>query len=140
MVALAPTWRLWLARPLAVGATAVAAAGASILPMAVLNTVYSGGRTGAAAEHVFMGAGPMWLRWFVNGTTWTLDNVSPPVFPFASVWNRVVEALTPASLAALGRKPGFASLLCAARLAGLRLRNSQCLQPHCIGLAPLPVG
>ena len=79
----------------------MAAAGASIRPMAVLNAVYSGGWTGAAAEHVFMGAGPMWLRWFVNGTTWTLDNVSPPVFPFASAWNRVVEALTPASLAAL---------------------------------------
>src|ERR1039458_2085841 len=93
MVALAPTWRVWLARPLAVGATAVAAAGASILPMAVLNTVYSGGWTGAAAEHVIMGAGPMWLRWFVNGTTWTLNNLSPPVFPFASAWNRAVEAL-----------------------------------------------
>ena len=104
VVALAPTWRVWLARPLAVGATAVAAAAVSVLPTAVLNAVHCGDWTGAAAEHVFMGAGPVWLRWFVNGTTWTLDNVSPPVFPFASAWNRAVEALTPASLAALVQK------------------------------------
>ena len=69
--------------------------------MAVLNTVHCGDWTGAAAEDVLMGSGPVWLHLFANGITWTLDNLAPPVFPFASAWNRAADAMTPASLAAL---------------------------------------
>jgi hypothetical protein len=101
VVAFAPTWRVWLARPLVVGAITVVAAGVSFLPMAVLNTVYSGDWTGQAAERFFIGSGPVWLRSFVNGITWVLGNLSPPVFPCASAWNRAAEAMTPASLTAL---------------------------------------
>jgi len=101
VVAFAPTWRLWLARPLALGAILPPALGASVLPTAILNAVHCGDWTGAAAEHINVGAGPLWLRLLANSIMWTLDNVVPPVFPLASAWNRAADALTPASLAAL---------------------------------------
>jgi hypothetical protein len=106
-VAFAPTWRLWLVRPLAAGAILVAATGVSFLPMAVLNTVYGGEWTGAKVENVPVGSGPVWLHLLANGITWPLDNLAPPVFPFASAWNRAADAMTPASLAALYRKHWF---------------------------------
>jgi hypothetical protein len=106
-VAFAPTWRVWLARPLTLAATAAVACGASFLPMAVLNTVHCGDWSGAAAEQVPVGSGPVWLHLVANGITWPLDNLAPPVFPFASAWNRAADAVTPASLAALFRKYTF---------------------------------
>ena len=54
-----------------------------------------------------MGTGPVWLHLLANGITWPLDNLAPPVFPFASAWNRAADAMTPASLAALFRKNHF---------------------------------
>ena len=54
-----------------------------------------------------MGSGPVWLHLLANGITWPLDNLAPPVFPFASAWNRAADALTPASLAELFRKHSF---------------------------------
>ena len=106
-VAFAPTWRLWLVRPLALAAILPLALGASFLPMAVLNAVYGGDWTGAATERVPLGSGPVWLHLLANGITWPLDNLSPPVLPFASAWNRAADAITPASLAALFRKHVF---------------------------------
>jgi hypothetical protein len=107
VVAFVPTWRLWLVRPLAWVAIIPLALGASFLPMAALNTVHGGDWSGAAMEHVQMGAGPVWLHLLANGITWPLDNLAPPVFPFASAWNRAADAITPASLAALFRKYQF---------------------------------
>jgi hypothetical protein len=107
VVAFVPTWRVWLARPLVMGAVVVVAAGASFLPMAVLNTVYGGEWSGARIENVPVGSGPVWLHLLANGITWPLDNLAPPVFPFASVWNRAADSMTPASLAALFRKHSF---------------------------------
>lgn len=100
-VAFVPTWRVWLARPVAMGVILLAAVGPSFLPMAVCNAVHCGDWTGAAAEGVLMESGPVWLRLFVNSTTWILDNLCPPLFPFASAWNRAASSMTPASLAAL---------------------------------------
>jgi len=51
--------------------------------------------------------GPVWLHLLANGITWPLDNLAPPVFPFASAWNRAADAITPASLAALFQKYSF---------------------------------
>jgi hypothetical protein len=42
----------------------------------------------------------VWLHLLANGITWPLDNLAPPVFPFASAWNHFADAITPASLAA----------------------------------------
>jgi hypothetical protein len=94
------TWRVWLARPLALAAIILPMLGASFLPTVVLNTVYSGDWTGLAAEHR-ISAGPAWLHLLANGIMYSLENVAPPVFPFASAWNRAADALTPASLAVL---------------------------------------
>ena len=107
VVALAPTWRLWLIRPLAWAAVLPLALGASFLPMAVLNTVYGGEWSGAVIEHATVGSGPVWLHLLANGITWPLDNLAPPVFPFALAWNQVADAMIPASLAALYRRYGF---------------------------------
>ena len=107
VVAFAPTWRLWLARPVMMGAVAPVAVGASFLPMAIGNTVYGGGWTGATVEHVPIGSGPIWLHLLANGISWPLDNLAPPVCPFASVWDRAADAITPASLVALFRKHLF---------------------------------
>ena len=107
-VAFAPTWRLWLARPLALVAIIPVALGSSFLPTVVLNTVYCGDWSGAKIEHVSMGSGPMWLHLLANGITWTLDNLAPPVCPFAGAWNRAADALTPASLTAVFQKYSFA--------------------------------
>jgi len=106
-VAFAPTWRVWLARPLALAATVAVACGSSFLPMAVLNTVHSGEWTGAAIENVPMGTGPVWLHLLANGITWPMNNLAPPVFPFAAAWNRAADAMTPAALAALFQKYEF---------------------------------
>ena len=57
-----PTWRVWLARPLALAAVIPLALGASFLPTAALNTVHCGDWTGVAAEQVPIGTGPVWLH------------------------------------------------------------------------------
>lgn len=100
-IAILPTWRLWLARPLALLAIIPFSLGASFLPMAVLNRANCGDWTGAAAEQMNIGAGPLWLHLLGNGINWTLHNVVPPVFPLTSAWNRAADAMTPASLRAL---------------------------------------
>ena len=107
VVAFVPTWRLWLARPIALAATIPPALGVSFLPTAVLNKVHCGDWTGMVVEHVPMGSGPVWLHLLANGITWPLDNLAPPVFPFASAWNRAADALTPACLAALFQRHYF---------------------------------
>jgi hypothetical protein len=104
VVAFLPTWRLWLARPLAFAAIVPPAAGASFLPMAILNIVNCGDWTGMAAERVPIGAGPVWLHLFHNSIMYILENIVPPVFPFVSTWNRIAEALTPTPLALLTQR------------------------------------
>ena len=100
-VAFVPTWRVWLARPLALAAIILPALGASVLPTAILNASHCGDWTGAAAERLTVGGGPLWLRLFANSVMWTLNNIVPPVFPFASAWNRAADRITPAPLTAL---------------------------------------
>jgi len=66
-----------------------------------MNLKYCGDWSGAAAEHVQVASGPLWLRLFANTINYTLANLVPPVFPLASAWNRLADALTPGPLAAL---------------------------------------
>jgi hypothetical protein len=75
--------------------------------MAALNTIKGGDWSGASIENVPIGVGPVWLHLLANGITWPLDNLAPPIFPFASAWNRAADAITPASLAALFQKNHF---------------------------------
>jgi hypothetical protein len=75
--------------------------------MVALNTVYSGDWSGAKIERQTIGLGPAWLHLTANGVTCLLGNLAPPIFPFASAWNRLVDAITPVSLKALFAKHGF---------------------------------
>lgn len=100
-VAFVPTWRIWLARPLAVAAVVPLGLGASLAPISVLNAVYCGDWTGWTEGTRQIGTGPVWLHLLANSINWPLNNLSPPVFPFTSTWNRISAAMTPASLTTL---------------------------------------
>jgi hypothetical protein len=100
-IAFAPTWRVWLARPLALAAIIPPAMAASFLPTVVLNAVHCGDWTGAAAEGAKFGTAPTWLLLLANSMMVTLANISPPICPFASAWNHFADAATPASLGAM---------------------------------------
>jgi hypothetical protein len=124
VVAFAPTWRVWLARPVALAATITVAAGASFLPTAALNTLHSGEWTGAVVEHDPMGTGEKWLHLLANGVTWPLDNLAPPVFPFTSAWNRAADAVIPGSLAARFRAQNFEPMAADGHLDELQVEDS----------------
>ena len=110
-VAILPTWRLWLRRPLAIAAVAIPMLGASFLPTIALNVAHCGDWTGMAAEARQLGKVPVWLTLTANSIMWTVSNLAPPVFPVASVWNRLAWAATPGSMRVLLEKhfePGAA--------------------------------
>ncbi len=104
LFAFLPTWRIWLAKPLALGAIALPAMGASLMPTAILNQLNCGDWTGLKAEPALIGHGPAWLHVMNNGIMYVLENIVPPVFPFASAWNHLMDKSIPASLAALLQK------------------------------------
>jgi len=78
-------------------AVCLAAIMASFLPMAVLNYKYCGDWTGAAAEKPMMGHN-LPLRVAQNVVLLGLENLAPPIFPLAPVWNHKVPALIPPGL------------------------------------------
>jgi hypothetical protein len=100
-VAMLSAWRVWLGRPLMLAMVAIPAAACSFLPTAFLNYRNCGDWTGMRAEHISetFGECPVWIRLSNNAITETLQNVVPPVFPFASQWNRLADRLIPAWLA-----------------------------------------
>jgi hypothetical protein len=103
-IAFLAAWRAWLKRPLMLGALAVPAAACSFLPTIVLNRRYCGDWTGLSAEHItnMIGNCPAWVRLLNNSIVIFLGNIVPPIFPFASAWNRLADRLIPS---------GFASIL-----------------------------
>ncbi len=78
-------------------AVCVAAMLASFLPMAVLNYKYCGDWTGAAAEKPMTGHNlPLCVA--QNIVLLGLENLTPPIFPLAPVWNQKIPALIPPGL------------------------------------------
>jgi hypothetical protein len=111
VVAFFPTWRIWLRHPVAMATVAFPALWASIVPTAILNQVNCGDWTGLAAEHAIIGSGPAWLHLLNNSINYLLENLCPPVFPFAQAWNHFADRIIPPSLATLLQKyfePGAA--------------------------------
>ena len=100
-IAFVPTWRIWFMRPLPVAVAILFGLGASLVPISVLNAKYVGDWTGWTAGTLAIGSGPAWLHLFVNSINWTLNNLTPPVFPFTSAWSQIANIMTPASLTAL---------------------------------------
>jgi len=94
-VALLPSLNLIFRRPVKMLVVCAIAAFASALPTMVLNTHFSGDWSGAELSrnhprHVTM------LRTVVNTGLIAVNEFTPPVFPFASEWNRAVTNLIPA--------------------------------------------
>jgi hypothetical protein len=98
-VAISPSWRLLLARPLTLVAVAVFAALASFVPMAILNWLHTGSWKGFVPA-----AGPViWWHWgsaqelpspfwgiIGNIFCLTAQNLLPPFFPWAGIWNQAM--------------------------------------------------
>jgi hypothetical protein len=70
----------------------------SLLPQAVLNSKISGDWTGIKAEQVASLRGGSSLNCANNSVLLTIQNLTPPIFPFANQWNQAMERIMPASL------------------------------------------
>ena len=90
-------WRPLLARPIHSILLAGLLIFASFLPTAAINIRYCGDWTGAAAEDQKLGQVEPLVGIATNTVNTILQNLSPPVFPFASAWNRFAKESMPAS-------------------------------------------
>jgi len=99
-IAIFPSARLLLRRPFVSIFVFAMAAGASLLPTALLNARNCGDWTGLAAEPVNFGAGPPLLYIVANTILLLLHNFAPPVFPFAHAWHDFVQQVIPAAISA----------------------------------------
>jgi hypothetical protein len=88
-------WKPALAKPFTSAALTVQFALASFLPTAVINIRQCGDWTGAAAENVKLGSVEPLVGIPTNIINATIQNIVPPVFPLASIWNRIVPDLFP---------------------------------------------
>ena len=96
-LAILPSWRLGFRRPLGLAAVVLIAVGASFLPTALLNRHYCDDWTGLKSEGACVKSDPL-LRTGDNVLLLTLQNLAPPVFPWAGAWNQKVQKLVPAGL------------------------------------------
>jgi hypothetical protein len=96
-IAILPSLGLILRRPWQTAAVCVVAAFASFLPTAVLNAHFCHDWTGWKAEGTAQKNNPL-LRAPANAVLITVENLTPPVFPFANKWNHAVQHIMPAGL------------------------------------------
>ena len=88
-------WRPLLARPIHSILLAGLLIFASFLPTAAINIRQCGDWTGAAAEDQKLGQVEPLVGIATNTVNTVLQNLSPPVFPFAGAWNRFVKDMMP---------------------------------------------
>jgi hypothetical protein len=97
VIAIFPSLKLLLQRPIATAVVCVIAAFASFLPSAVLNARFSGDWSGTALEgdkpH-----GNVIFRTVANMVLVGVHNLSPPIFPKADKWNSFVQKKLPPDL------------------------------------------
>lgn len=91
---------LLLRRPVATVAVVVLAAGASMIPTAVLNAHYCHDWTGARIENTPIGGGQELIRVPVTSINLVLENLAPPVFPVAKQWEAWVQHVLPEKIQA----------------------------------------
>ncbi|HEV2454527.1 MAG TPA: hypothetical protein VGY98_09705, partial [Verrucomicrobiae bacterium] len=97
-IAMLPSLRILIRRPVATVAVCLAACLASFLPTAVLNYRFCGDWSGLSLEALEThGSTP--LRFGVNIAFISMANVVPPVFPEAEQWNAFVGRTIPPRLA-----------------------------------------
>lgn len=99
-IAILPALLLLVRRPIVSIAVAAVAAISSMLPTAILNVRYCGDWTGLAAEPVSLNNGPPLFEFSVNAVLISVQNLSPPIFPFSGAWDRFITQVIPISLAA----------------------------------------
>jgi hypothetical protein len=95
LIAVAPSLRfIWHKLALTSG-VALLAILISFVPSAALNIKYCGDWTGSAAEHSEYLRGKPLLRLGNNALLLTIQNLVPPVFPFAKIWNQNAQRCLP---------------------------------------------
>jgi len=102
-IAILPSLKLTLRRPILTMAVCIIAFAASFLPNAILNAHYCGDWTGMAADRPGMVKAPV-FKASVNAGLVVIENLVPPVFPVAGKWNHMMDqTLSPGLQARLGR-------------------------------------
>lgn len=99
LMALGPALKLVWRKPVGTLLVAVVAVMASLVPISWLNIRYCGDWGGQVLEHSAFGGQPF-LRLAANTIGFTLQNFTPPVFPFAKAANHFLAEARPAWLAA----------------------------------------
>ena len=89
-IAILPSAKLFLQRPVATAAICLVAIFSSFLPTAALNERYCHDWSGLSSEDLEAHGDPV-LRTTANIVLITLVNLNPPVFPEADDWNRFVQ-------------------------------------------------
>lgn len=88
-------WRGWFVKPALTSLWLMVCSLASFLPTAALNHYYSGDWTGAAAENPTLAKVKPLYGLAGNLVNAPLQNLSPPLFPLATTWNRWVVSTLP---------------------------------------------
>jgi hypothetical protein len=96
-IAILPSLKLLLQRPIATAIVSLIAVFASFLPTAVLNAHFSGDWSGTALE-ADKPHGDLVFRSAANIALVGIVNVTPPVFPEAGRWNSFVQKKLPPNL------------------------------------------
>ena len=97
-LAILPSLRLPLTRPLATIAVCVIAVFASLIPTALLNIHYCGDWTGLRVDPGQFDTGPPLFHVGINLALLAIYNYAPPIFPFTGAWNHLIEKTVPPSV------------------------------------------
>jgi hypothetical protein len=99
-IAALPALTLLLRRPITTAAVLCVAAGASLLPTAYQNFQVCRDWTGLKIEQPTIGGNGAPYHLLANAINLPLDNIAPPIFPFAAQWEKFVAHIVPASFTA----------------------------------------
>src|ERR1700722_15440407 len=97
-IAIFPSMRLLFRRAMASILILIMAAGASLVPTALLNLRNCGDWTGLAAEPIGFATGHPVLHIVANTILVLLHNFAPPIFPFVHAWDNLVQRVVPDSV------------------------------------------
>lgn len=95
LIAILPSFKLALRRPIATAAVAALALFCSFLPTAVMNHTHLKDWTGAKAEGLPLDSYDWRITIPGNVLVLTAQNFAPPIFPIANKWNALAPRLMP---------------------------------------------
>ena len=98
LIAILPVLGLMRKQIMATAAVMIFTAGASLLPMAILNQKYCGDWTALSAEQASPPRGGPLLFIPINAVALSVQNLAPPIFPMANAWNAAIEKRLPKPL------------------------------------------